>query len=258
MPQKLTAYSQYGQGNQLLIAFHGYGMDGTQFRVLEDSFLKKYSVIGFHLPYHKNGPLDHENWIKEVKAEIRSLVKQYEVEQFSLAGYSIGSKVTLHLMEEFQNQIDEVFLFAPYGLENHWGLSFVTQGIGNAFFRLIVNTSLPEKIMQMVKLLRIIDHSHHEIIQKELLSKSKRKSLCKTLQMAGEIRIKRNELPDLINRNQIKCTIIYGQNDVLFPFKSRSISILSQLNTVYVDQVKEGHWLVTAKLDQTLANREIT
>lgn len=255
MSQNLTSYSQYGRGNQLLIAFHGYGMDGTQFRVLEDSFLKKYKVIGFHLPYHKNGPSNHEDWIKLVKAEIRSLVKQYEVTQFSLAGYSIGSKVTLHLMEEFKDQIDEVFLFAPYGLENHWGLSFVTQGIGNAFFRLIINTSLPEKIMKIVKQLRIIDHSHHEIIHKELLSKRKRKSLCKTLRMAGEIRIKRSELPELINRNQITCTVIYGQNDVLFPFKSRSISILKQLDKVYVGEVREGHWLVTAELDQTLANR---
>lgn len=248
-------YSQYGRGRQLLIAFHGYGMDGSQFRVLEDSLLKKYNIIGFHLPYHKNGPANHEDWIDLVKAEIRKLVAQSEFEYFSLAGYSIGSKVTLHLIEEFQSQIDEIFLFAPYGLENHWGLSFVTKGIGNSFFRLMVNTSLPEKIMKVVKFLKIIDQSHHEIIHKELLSRNKRESLCKTLQMAGEIRIKRNQLPELINRNQIKSTIIYGKDDVLFPFKKRSISILEQFDMAYVDQIKEGHWLVTDKLDKALANR---
>ncbi len=229
-------------------------MDGTQFRVLKESLTQHFRIIGFHLPYHKNGPSSHHLWINDVKSAIKKILTEQGADQFSLAGYSVGSKVTLHLIEAFQEQLEEIFLFAPYGLENHWGLSFVTQKFGNTFFKLIVNTSLPEKIMRLVKFLGIIDKDHHQIIHKELLSDQKRVSLCKTLQMAGEININRNEIPKILNRNKIKSTIIYGKDDVLFPFKKRSKAIINQLDVAYVDQVKEGHWMVTGKLDRALAN----
>lgn len=252
--KKKILYSQYGKGEELLFAFHGYGMDGCQFRILEQSLNRRYHIIGFHLPYHNNGPSGHQNWITGVKAEIKKILIQHKTENFSLAGYSVGSKVSLSLMEEFQHQLKEIYLFAPYGLENHWGLSFVTQSLGNAFFRLIVNTSIPEKIMKLVKFLRIIDEEHHQIIHRELLSKNKRKSLCKTLKMAGELKITTEKLPEILNVNDIKCTIIYGKDDVLFPYNKRNTGILNQLNSSYVDEISEGHWMVTRKLDQALAN----
>jgi len=250
-------YVKYGSGKALLLAFHGYGMDGHQFNILEDSLKQEYQIIGFHLPYHSDGPRDHHAWLDHLKMEITQILEEYGVDKFSIAGYSIGAKISLHLLESCNDKINKIYLFAPYGLENHWGLSFVSKGVGNLFFRTIVKSKLPQVIMRMVKSLKIIDQEHHDIIQKELDSHDKRDSLCKSLRMAGQISITPWKIPDMLNQHQIKSVIIYGQNDVLFPYKKRSKHILNKLELSFVDQINEGHWLITRKLDKALVANSI-
>ena len=97
-----TPYSVYGTGTNLLFAFHGYGMDGYQFQLLEESLCKDYQVVGFHLPFHKGGPEAHEDWIEHVRETIKKILEEKGVQNFSIAGYSIGSKITLALMSQFK------------------------------------------------------------------------------------------------------------------------------------------------------------
>ncbi|HTD42471.1 MAG TPA: hypothetical protein VK671_17710, partial [Mucilaginibacter sp.] len=55
----------------------------------------------------------------------------------------------------------------------------------------------------------------------------------------------------LINQHNIKCTLIFGRDDQLFP-KSGVMSFISQLEKAKVHEVPLGHWLVVPALDEYL------
>lgn len=249
-----VTYSTYGSGEQLLIAFHGYGMNGDQFNVLESSLMKQYTIIGFHLPYHRLGPDTHHNWIDQLKKTIREMVSQREDNQFSLAGYSIGCKVCLFLLRDFSHHISKLFLFAPYGIENHWGIDCISKGFGHWFFKKVINSPVPQFIMKATRILGVIDHTHDYIIQKEIDTTIKRHNLCFSLLFISELTTNTHDIVHILNQYQMNLTLVYGQKDVLFPYSKRNQSLLSQISNPKVLEVIEGHWMMTQKLDVLLAN----
>ena len=86
-------YSVYGTGTSLLFAFHGYGMDGYQFQVLEGSLCKDYHIIGFHLPYHKGGPDNYDGWIELVRETIKKILEEKGVKEIFDNEIIINEKV---------------------------------------------------------------------------------------------------------------------------------------------------------------------
>lgn len=245
----LVKYGIYGNGKELLFAFHGYGLDGFQYKIL-DNLCDNYSIIGFHLPYHQLGPKTHEGWLNELIGFINDYVENHQIQRFSIVGYSIGAKIALYLTQHFKVKLSKLYLFAPYGFESYWGLDFISKGFGNLFFQTVVNTSLPLFIMRMVKKMGFIDQHHFEIVEKEIGTKEQRSNLCNTLNFVGEIEFSRDFLIDLLNNHQIKVVVVYGKQDVLFPYKERNIALLDQLLLKKIIAVDEGHWMMTDKMNR--------
>ena len=47
-------YYKFGNGPQIMLCFHGYGMHGKQFKILEGTALaSKYTFYGFDLFFHR-------------------------------------------------------------------------------------------------------------------------------------------------------------------------------------------------------------
>lgn len=244
-------FSEYGVGGKPLLAFHGYGMDGNQFKVLENSFCLTHKIYGFHMPYHKHGPQDGEAWIDHLLEQIRGLFPTPS-DHFSLLGYSLGSKVALKILEVFPSQVDEIYLLAPYGLEAHAGLDFVSKGWGNSLFKAIVKTKWPERIMKVAHKLKVINSELKTIILEEMNSTTKRLNLCRSLNMIGQIELDKESQLRLLG-NEIPCTLIYGTNDFLFPYHKRDLSWDSMMTNLEVLAIEEGHWMVTETLDLFIA-----
>jgi len=137
------AYFEYGEGKQLLVAFHGYGMDGRQFEVLKASLCTQYRIIGFHLPFHHPGLSDYRQWLSMIPNMIRDLLEEKRENQYALAGYSIGALIALNLLSSLPGNIEKVYLFAPFGVSSHWGVDFISRGLGQRFFRLVASSTLP-------------------------------------------------------------------------------------------------------------------
>ena len=253
-PNNAPTYSTYGNGEEILIAFHGYGMDGNQFQVLS-SMCHRYKVIGFHLPYHPNGPQSHEGWLEMTIAHITQMIAQEGVHKFSIAGYSVGARIALKIANTFPGQIKHIYLFAPYGFEDHWGLRFVTGFVGDLLFSALVHTSLPNRIMALAKHVGIIDHDLFQIISKELDTKPKRNSLRQTLRMVGKLPMKAAEIVDHFNASSVTATLVYGSRDVLFPFGKRNQKALHKLHSLQLIETNQGHWMMTEQLDKTLSTK---
>lgn len=254
----IASHVTYGKGHHLLFAFHGYGMSGRQFQVLKTSIGEGYQVVGFHLPYHKGGTSDHEGWLRDLVATIKLILKEKEASQFSLAGYSIGSKIALSLLRHFKEEIQDMYLFAPYGLTKHRGISFLESGVGKVLFRFIVGTSLPLKMVDMVHLLGIISTGDHEILTKELDSLEKRQNLRRTFLLMSELGIDRKEVLAILKTIRGKVRLVFGKHDAIFSLSS--FSGRDQFSNREILEVEEGHWLMTEKLEALLLKsiREIS
>src|ERR1700712_3839917 len=88
-------YYKFGAGPEAMLCFHGYGMHGKQFKLLESDLGTKYTFYGFDLFFHKQTQLKDQSLptIKKgiAKKELANLIldfcKQEGIERFSVISY---------------------------------------------------------------------------------------------------------------------------------------------------------------------------
>jgi pimeloyl-ACP methyl ester carboxylesterase len=256
-------YHEYGSGNKPMLAFHGYGMTGKQFHVLKDSILSRYHVYGFDHFFH--GESELQGWTEKqiLEGMPRTLVKAYLEEWFkvhgkqkvSLMAYSIGANLALILAEEYPDLIDEIILMAPDGLSVYKGFHFlVHQPLGKYFFKRVTKSKwLAPSLLKNLKKVRFIDDSLFKIAYSEIDTEKKRLDVYYTLNLIKLLKPNAAKLINLINQHKIKCTLIFGRDDKLFP-KSAAMPFINQLNNADVHDVPLGHWLVVPALDEYLTS----
>ncbi|MBS1523694.1 MAG: alpha/beta hydrolase [Bacteroidetes bacterium] len=256
-------YHEYGSGDKPMLAFHGYGMTGKQFHVLKDSILTQYHVYGFDHFFHGESAL--EGWTEEhiLAGMPKTLVKNYLEEWFkiygkqkvSLMAYSIGAKLALILLEEFPEWIDEIILMAPNGLSVYKGFDFLTnKPIGKYFFRNATKSKwLTPSLLKTLRRLRFIDDSLYNIAYNEIDTEKKRLDVYYTLNLIRRLQPDTDKIIKLLEHHPIKCTIIFGRDDKLFP-KSAAKSFTDRLTKAEIHEVPLGHWLVVPALDEYLAS----
>ncbi|HTE02020.1 MAG TPA: alpha/beta hydrolase [Mucilaginibacter sp.] len=256
-------FHEYGTGKKPLLAFHGYGMTGEQFHVLKDSILTEYHVYGFDHFFHGESALD--GWTEQqilagmpkamVSAYLEEWFKLHGRQKIAVMGYSIGANLALILAEEYPDLVDEIILMAPGGLSIYKGFHFlVHQPIGKYFFNRATKSKwLAPSLLRNLKKVRFIDDSLYNIAYNEIDTEKKRLDVYYTLNLLRLLKPNVDKIAGLINQHQIKCTLIFGRDDQLFP-KSAAMPFIDLLDNAEVFEVPLGHWLVVPALDEYLVN----
>lgn len=214
-------YYTYGRGPKTLFCFHGFGFNGEQFQVLQASLGDEYTFVSFDLPFHgKTRILDQEIVAKGFKNEdfyalIDAYCKQHQVGRFSIASFSIGSKLAVVLAAHFASRMDELFLFAADGVEPNRFYQFATHTrLGNALFRYLRDK--PQFLLSLADFLVKIG-----LISKKLAgfaslnfdSQEKRELVYATWMSLRNIRVKTAILLLALNSNPVHCRIFAGEKD---------------------------------------------
>ncbi len=259
-------YHEYGTGSKPLLAFHGYGMTGRQFHVLEKSILPEYRVYGFDHFFHGESRL--KGWSeKQILAGMpKQLVRSYAEEwfaqhgmqRFSVLGYSIGANLALILVEEYPHLIDEVILMAPDGLFIYKGFHFLMHNnIGKLFFGTVTKSQwIAPLLLKTLKRIRFIDENLYKIAWSEMDTEKKRLDVYYTLNLLRPLKPDTEKVAALINQHNIPCRLIFGKRDNLFP-KIQAVPFLQTLKDAEVHEVDLGHWLVIKELDEYLAKFKV-
>ncbi len=256
-------FHEYGPGKKPLLAFHGYGMTGKQFHVLEKSVLQDFHVYGFDHFFHGESALD--NWTEAQilagmpKALVRDYVEEwfkvYGRQRFSVMAYSIGANLALILVEEFADMIDEIILMASDGITTYQGFNFLTnKPVGRLFFRTFSKSKwlMPSLLKNLLRF-GIIDEALYKIAHSETDTQKKRDDVYYTLNLIRRLKPNEKKVAALINEYQIKTRLIFGKFDNLFP-KSGARYFIDLLDGADIHEVELGHWLVTPALDEYLIN----
>lgn len=256
-------YHEYGSGSKPLLAFHGYGMTGKQFHVLEQSVLKEYRVYGFDHFFHGESTLT--GWTEEqitagmpkamVKMYVEEWFKQYGRQRFSVMGYSIGANLALILVEEYADLVDDIILMAPDGLSVYKGFHFLThKPAGRLFFKTVTKSKwLAPSVIKGLKKAGFIDDCLFDIAYNEINTEQKRQDVYFTLNLIRLLKPDTTKVAQLINQYHINCRFIFGKDDNLFP-KSGASPFLNSLVKADVHELPLGHWLVVKELDDYLVN----
>jgi pimeloyl-ACP methyl ester carboxylesterase len=190
-----------------------------------------------------------------VRGYLQEWFKQYGEQRVSLLAYSIGANFALILIEEYAHLIDEVILMAPDGLSVYKGFYYLTQSAFGkwVFGRATKSSWLAPFILKAVKKIGFIDDSLYKIAYSEIDTKQKRLDVYYTLNLIKKLVPDVPRIAVLINQYKIKCVLVFGATDHLFP-KSGGADFIAMVDDAEVHEVKMGHWLVTKALDEYLVS----
>ena len=254
-------FHEYGTGTKPMLAFHGYGMTGKQFHVLEQSMLAEYKIYGFDHFFHGESKL--EGWTEkrvmagmekeQVKAYMDAWFAVYGEQKVSLMAYSIGANFALLLLEAYPEQIEGIILMAPDGLVGYKGFMFLQHNtVGKLLFKAIAKSNwLAPAILKLLKASGLIDDSLYTIAYNEIDTPKKRHDVYYTLNLIKYLVPDTDNIAMLINSHNIPVTLIFGRHDMLLPLKPVE-PFIEKLNNPKVLEVPLGHWLVTPVLDNYL------
>ncbi len=127
-PELKLHYYRWGNGPQVLLAFHGYGLEGSSFFPLQ-ALHQHFTVYSIDLPYHgksvwtKTKALPLSLW----KRFIETLKKRHSIVRYSMMGFSMGGKFALCTLDFDAASIDELYLIAPDGIRKNKFYSIATR-----------------------------------------------------------------------------------------------------------------------------------
>ena len=257
-------YYEYGSGEEVLLAFHGFGMRGTQFKVLENAFGNKYKIISFDLFFHgetqildisvKNvrKGLQPANFANQIEA---FLTANYpEIVKVSLLSYSIGTRMALCLIEQIPKRIANVYLIAPDGIESNKLLKLGGRNliINRIFYQLVYSPKTVTFFLSSMLKLNYIDAAIYRILKAEFGTVTTRLASYNTITYYAQLAFNKQKIAAAINANKINCHLYFGTKDKLFPSKIGE-KFAEMLNSPNLHIFNEGHELVNARMNEYLS-----
>jgi pimeloyl-ACP methyl ester carboxylesterase len=242
---------QIGNGSKVILAFHGFGRNGNDWKQIHDGWGDDYTIYAMNLYFHHGSKFPNErqsiNAItkSEFQAHISFLLSQFKVDKVSVAGYSLGGKIALTFTELFSDRVKSVWLFAPDGVRiNPWYQLASNTRIGRrTYARFLDNPSLFFKTVEFAKQSRIIDSKIEKFALENMDSYEKRlqvKDVWLALRFLNpDLKILRKLIVD----NEIQVFQFYGKYDAIIPSESgkRFGKSIQQEENVFI--IKCGHWL---------------
>jgi pimeloyl-ACP methyl ester carboxylesterase len=213
------SYSYGGSGEKLLVCLHGYGESEKSYHFLEPHLPAGYRMLAIDLPFH--GGTEWKEGLTFTTEDLLSIIDHIcklhtgYTGRLTLAGFSMGGRVALGLMEKIPAQTDKVILLAPDGLKvNIWYRLATRTLIGNRFFRFTMRH--PQWFMLLLRIgnrLGLINQSVLKFTRYYIHDKQVREDLYNRWTCMRYIRPHLPAIKKSIVQYAIPFRLVYGQYD---------------------------------------------
>lgn len=254
-------YYKFGKGEKQMLCFHGNGMHGKQFKVLENQLGDEYTFYGFDLFFHKETVLKQQNlsYIKKgiSKKDLSNVFidfcKAHNIEDFSVLSYSMGSHYAATLVEEFPERIKEFITAAPSVLKPGWIITFLsTNKIGNKLLeKLALSNNGMLNLLKLFKKVKVIDDKTYQILYQEIATSELRFAYYANFAFLKYLALNEDKFISNLNKHQIKSVFIFGARDKNYPAKigEKLIPKLHHSKQLVLD---ENHEMINANFSAQL------
>jgi len=250
-------YYRFGNGPQWLFCFHGYGEDGSSYKIIESLSGKDYTLIALDFPFH--GKTD---WQEGLLFDIHDLLNIINLikpanQPMSLLGYSMGGRVALQLAQTIPGQINKMVLVAPDGLhKNKWQwLSTETQ-LGNWFFGYFMrNPRLMMELLNITVRLGFFNKNLLKFVHFYLDDAEQRSALYRRWTTMRKFRPQLSLLKNTILKNKIPVHMLFGRYDRVIVSKYGFAFSKHAEAYIKVEEIETGHLLLREKYAPLIAER---
>lgn len=256
-------YYKFGNGPKQMFCFHGYGMHGKQFKILESALGDQYTFYGFDLFFHKETRLTDQriDTVRKgiTKQDLASLFSDFcgetGIDKFSIIAYSMGSHYATTLVEEIPERIDEFFVAAPSSLKPGRIMEFFsTNRIGNKVLeRMALSDKGMTAFLSILKKMRIIDQKAYDILFREVATPELRFSFYACTSYMRFLKLDARKFVTNLNEHEIKSIFIFGERDRNYP-SVIGRSLIPQIILAKQLIIDSNHDMINRNFAQVLSN----
>lgn len=238
-------YGIYPGGPKILLAFHGFGQSQAYFSSLAKVLEKEFTLYSFDLFYHGQSqwadsqhPLTKEFWSQMMAA----FFTDQGIEEFSLAGFSLGGKYVLATFEAFPDRTNDILLIAPDGVRSSFWYNLATYPAwARKYFRGIVDQ--PESLFKLFELLnrfQFLDKGIIRFASYQMQMRHQRERVYHTWVMSRQLRFNMRHIGRLINQHDVKVKMFVGRFDKIMTERNMQ-SLLRHLRSYDLQVLETGH-----------------
>jgi pimeloyl-ACP methyl ester carboxylesterase len=256
-------YYKFGDGTQPMLCFHGYGMHGKQFKVMEPAFGSKYTFYGFDLFFHKETKLKDQSLPavkrgitkKDLALLITDFCKHEGIDRFSVIGYSMGTHYATTVVEELAPMIDEYIVAAPMCLKPGALITYFSKNkTGNKILeKLALNERALTGLLKTCRRLRLFDKEAYHILYNEIATAQLRFNFYACFTYLRFLETDEARLIQALDAQNIKTIFIFGKRDKTFP-PSIGNKLLAKLKHAEVIVLDESHEMIKSNFVHSLAD----
>jgi pimeloyl-ACP methyl ester carboxylesterase len=255
LPQGQVHYLMYGAGTRLVLGFHGYGLEAGSFGVLGNALPEGFSLLAFDLPGHgatdwKGGVFDRQML---ATLALRAMAL-FGADKVFLAGYSLGGRVCLTLVEMMPEHVAGVLLMAPDGLVPNRLYAFATQtSLGSSLFNAVLNDPTTfVSLANLFKSLHLINASRHKFVLHYLQTAESRERLRLVWAKLADIVPHLHRLQYALNGRAIPIHLFMGRFDRIIPV-AHAEHFKKVFGNVHLHILQKGHRLMDADVATQVA-----
>jgi pimeloyl-ACP methyl ester carboxylesterase len=205
-------------GPQLLICCHGYDESSISFAFLQ-KLLQHFSFLCIDLPFHGDTQWKEEREL--TIADLNSIIDSIRQLHFSntdtvsLLGFSLGSRLTLAILQSAHFNVKRIVLLAPDGIRMNFWYWFATQTrVGNRVFRFSAeHPALIFGFLNAANKLRLINQSVYKFTKYYLQDKNSRTLLYKRWTGMRKIKPDLKQIKTIVKEKGLMVDLVYGEYD---------------------------------------------
>lgn len=247
-------YELWGQGEEAIICFHGFGRDRFDYEVLSTSFPDK-RIFSFELPFHSFDASFKVEHIDQWRAFFLDFLNKEGVVKYDFWGYSLGGRFILSLLGG-QVKAQKVFLLAPDGIKNNiWYVFASKTKIGRGLFKISVRQNqklIP--IVQRFEKWKLLNLKMSRFLIMNLESSARMERVFQVWTHLNALYPDLSTIHQTINDSCNKMVIVYGKKDPVIPYKP-GLKLQKKTPNLEVLIVNRGHMLIMPSVFKMLIKR---
>jgi pimeloyl-ACP methyl ester carboxylesterase len=246
---------QWGRGERLIIALHGFAATGASFRPLAAALPPDCTLIAPDLPFHgQTAWAPPQFTLAHINQLLHYLWEKMGCRPFALIGHSLGGRLAIACLPHQEGRVNSLYLLAPDGLDNPYGFwqdrlpVSVRKGL-QAMAR------HPRGIVRLATLLhrlRILDSFALRYVQHHLATPQHQERLFKTWQSLVYFTCTTKEMEACLSRNGVPVRCYFGNRDRLCRGETCQ-QLAEKLPNVRTYELDAGHQLIQPATENIVA-----
>lgn len=248
-------YLQWGSGEQLIIAFHGYSNNAGIYSVLAQHLPAGYRLVSIDLPFHGQSGWKGQPPLQ--KQELRAMIDElrgHSRRKIFLSGFSLGGRIALTALEQMPDQISGAFLLSPDGLVPNPVYRFVTKNpVGRALFqRMIADPARHLKLVDWLRRKGWVDAGRQQFVTYFLGSQHSREFLGNAWPAVQELVPSIPGVRAAIETYKIPVHLFMGKWDQVIPPKNAA-AFARDSRQIKIHLLDKGHHVLDAETARSIA-----